>query len=69
MVGLCRDFGISRKTGHKWLRRYREHGNASTPLINRTGGLTLAAVEQSIQVALRSRQSTYESFSGIAADR
>jgi transposase len=23
---LCRRFGISRKTGHKWLKRYREVG-------------------------------------------
>jgi len=23
---LCREFGISRQTGHKWLRRYRERG-------------------------------------------
>jgi putative transposase len=23
---LCREYGISRQTGHKWLRRYREHG-------------------------------------------
>jgi transposase InsO family protein len=26
MRGLCRRFGISAKTGHKWLRRYREEG-------------------------------------------
>ena len=24
---LCREFGISRETGHKWLRRYREGGH------------------------------------------
>src|SRR3982751_4648908 len=23
---LCKEFGISRQTGHKWLRRYRELG-------------------------------------------
>ena len=23
---LCREFGISRETGHKWLQRFREHG-------------------------------------------
>lgn len=23
---LCREYGISRQTGHKWLRRYQEHG-------------------------------------------
>src|SRR5260221_872495 len=25
---LCRDFGISRKTGYKWLRRYEASGAA-----------------------------------------
>jgi transposase InsO family protein len=25
---LCAEFGISRQTGHKWLRRYRAHGYA-----------------------------------------
>jgi transposase InsO family protein len=24
--GLCREYGVSRKTGHKWLRRYHEVG-------------------------------------------
>ena len=23
---LCHDFGISRKTGYKWVRRYDAHG-------------------------------------------
>lgn len=27
MAGLCRDFGISRKTGYKWLKRYRQAGS------------------------------------------
>ncbi|MGZ3280995.1 MAG: integrase core domain-containing protein [Caulobacteraceae bacterium] len=26
MSGLCARFGVSRKTGHKWLERYREEG-------------------------------------------
>ena len=26
MTALCEDYGISRKTGYKWLGRYREHG-------------------------------------------
>jgi transposase InsO family protein len=26
LTELCREFGISRQTGHKWLRRYRELG-------------------------------------------
>src|SRR5580658_9769960 len=27
ILSLCRDFGISRKTGYKWIGRYREHGS------------------------------------------
>jgi transposase-like protein len=27
---LCAEFGISRKTGYKWLRRYRQFGVAGT---------------------------------------
>ena len=26
MTALCEDYGISRKTGYKWLGRYRDHG-------------------------------------------
>ena len=26
---LCREFGISRKTGHKWLKRYQERGSTT----------------------------------------
>jgi len=26
MAGLCREFGISRKTGYKIFRRYRDYG-------------------------------------------
>jgi transposase-like protein len=26
MSALCRRFGISRKTGYKWLKRYHQHG-------------------------------------------
>ena len=28
MAELCREFGISRKTGYKWVERYRRHGVA-----------------------------------------
>jgi transposase InsO family protein len=28
LSALCRHFGISRKTGYKWLRRYRDEGSA-----------------------------------------
>ena len=34
MVALCEDYGISRKTGYKWLGRYRERG--AEGLVERT---------------------------------
>jgi putative transposase len=34
MVSLCADFGISRKTGYKWLERYRSGGRLG--LVNRS---------------------------------
>jgi len=30
MTALCRRFGLSRKTGYKWLARYRLHGIGCT---------------------------------------
>ena len=33
---LCRRFGISRKTGHKWLRRFREAGEREDSLRDRS---------------------------------
>ena len=26
IAALCREYGVSRQTGHKWLRRYQEQG-------------------------------------------
>ena len=28
-VDLCREYGISRKTGYKWKQRFLEHGNGA----------------------------------------
>jgi transposase-like protein len=28
VAALCREFGVSRKTGYKWLERFEEHGVA-----------------------------------------
>ncbi len=33
---LCREFGVSRECGHKWLRRYRDAGNDLRALEERT---------------------------------
>src|SRR5579864_3551108 len=57
---LCRRFGISRKTGYKWLERHR-HGTDLSDLSCRphhSPGKTSAEVEQLV-LDLRSRQPTW----------
>ena len=51
---LCREFGISRKTGHKWLKRYREGGELGdgSRRPHHSPGRTAAAVEAQV-VALQ----------------
>src|SRR5258708_40211032 len=34
-IDLCRDYGISRKTGYKWIRRYQTEGVAALEEISR----------------------------------
>lgn len=47
---LCREFGISRKTGHKWLKRYREGGELGdgSRRPHHSPGRTAAAVEAQV---------------------
>lgn len=35
MSALCREFGVSRKTGYKWLRRFKEEGTAGLEDLSR----------------------------------
>lgn len=53
MAALCRAFGISRKTGYKWLRRYRQAGSLlGLEEVSRrprhSPGRTASAVEQQV---------------------
>src|SRR5437867_470081 len=49
---LCRRFGISAKTGYKWLRRFRQAGGAAladrSRRPHRAPGRTAAATEQAV---------------------
>jgi transposase InsO family protein len=36
IMRLCREFGISRKTGYKWITRYREHGSEGLKDLSRS---------------------------------
>jgi transposase InsO family protein len=59
---LCHDFGISRKTGHKYLNRYAEHGTAGLQDRSRrphsSPGETAAAVEK-LALKLRREHATW----------
>ena len=56
MVALCEDYGISRKTGYKWLGRYRERGAAGLverPRAPRCHGRSMAPALAEAIIALR----------------
>jgi putative transposase len=61
MTALCEEFGISRKTGYKWLERYREEGGAG--LMDRSraphahGRATPAHLVEAIEGLRRARPS------------
>lgn len=53
---LCREFGISRTTGHKWLKRFRERGyDGLTELSRRPKSAPLAAAEDVVVATLEVR--------------
>ena len=62
MVKLCQRFGISRKTGYKWLGRFAAGGLAAlanvVPARRRTANQTVRALEAKV-VALRRAQPTW----------
>ena len=74
MSELCRRFGISRKTGYKWLRRYRAGGVLAlqdrSPRPRRSPRRTSPAIEQRV-VALRQAHPTKGShvLARMLADR
>jgi len=54
---LCREFGISRETGHKWLRRFRERGYEGLEDESRRPRSTpLAAAEELVLAVLKTRE-------------
>ena len=59
---LCREYGISRQTGHKWLKRYRERGYAGLEELSRrpaaSPSMTGHAVVQAV-LAMRDRHPSW----------
>ena len=48
---LCREFGLSRKTGNKWLRRYRLHGISGLEEESRAPNVVPGMIELEIERA------------------
>jgi putative transposase len=62
MNGLCLRFGISRKTGYKWMSRYREFGAAGLVGLSSARHTVVPAIDPAITdavVALRKQRPTW----------
>lgn len=71
---LCREYGISRQTGHKWLRRYREGGYVGLVEQSRRPVSSPLTTAEEIVVSileLKERHSTWgpDKLSGVLARR
>jgi putative transposase len=57
LAALCREAGVSRTTGHKWVRRFKEQGHAGLEEESRRPRSTpLAAAEELVMATLEARE-------------
>jgi transposase InsO family protein len=57
LASLCREFGVSRTTGHKWVKRFKERGHAGLEEESRRPRSTpLAAAEDLVMATLEARE-------------
>lgn len=71
---LCRDFGISRQTAHKWLRRYRDQGYLGLVEKSRRPASSPLATAEDVVVSiiqLRSKHASWgpQKIAGVLARR
>jgi len=59
---LCAEFGISRQTGHKWLRRYREQGPLGLVDQSRRPGASPRATAEAIVVSIAELRDRHPSW-------
>ena len=58
MAALCREYGISRETGYKWLKRFKRLGpDGLEELSRRPKGMPLATAEALVEAVLEIRES------------
>lgn len=57
IAALCREYGVSRQTGHKWVRRFKERGyEGLEPESRRPKSAPLATAEELVLATLQARE-------------
>src|SRR4030095_13032711 len=57
MAELCREYGVSRQTGYKWLHRFRQHGyDGLEERSRRPQSTPLATAEEVVMAVLELRE-------------
>src|SRR5687767_9859736 len=62
VAALCREFGISRETGHKWLQRFREHGYDGLEERSRRPGKSPRATAEDVVMAVLELREAHPSW-------
>ncbi len=68
IVSLCRDFGISRETGHKWLGRYREHGSGALRDLNRAPKSIPARTDPEVEALIVGERRQHPTWDGTRVE-
>jgi putative transposase len=57
VAALCREYGISRETGHKWIRRYKKNGyNGLSELSRRPKTSPLSSSEEMVVAVIACKE-------------
>jgi putative transposase len=62
VAALCREYGLSRQTGHKWLRRFRERGYAGLEEGSRRPKATPLATAEDVVMAIVEARRAHSSW-------
>ena len=65
MTELCRRYGVSRVTGHKWWKRFKEHGYAGLEELPRTPEACPHKTKSEIEEALVAARKRYPKWGPV----
>lgn len=69
IVGLCRDFGISRKCGYKWIGRYRAYGSEGLRDLSRAPKSIPSRTEAEIEALIVSERRRHPTWGAKKIER